>query len=120
VGVYFDADISGAGVDDLVGGTQLYYAVLHFSAVGGQVRELEAAAPDHILRAGWVSFGDRLSVIGATARDYWRAVWWLDFVDSFWTPVPTGVGGGTAVLIASRVRWYLAPGCEAHLYVYGA
>lgn len=116
-GAVYDADISGDGDDDLAG-SAVIYAICHMGTIGGGVRELETGSPDHILRAGWISFGDVLSAIGATPRSYWRSVWWLDFVDSMYTPDPSTAGGPTT-LVATRVRWHLPPGGAAHLYVFG-
>lgn len=120
MGVYFDADIAGDGRADLVGGNLILYALVHGTARGAGVRELEVGSPDHVLRAGWVSFGDHLSVIGGVDRDYWRAVWWLDFDDAMYTPDPSSSGGAPFALFATRVRWHLPVGSAAHLYVFGA
>lgn len=115
--VAYDADIADQGVDNLAA-NQPVYAVLHITALGPAVRPLEAFAPDHFMRIGWLSFGDTLSVIGATARDYWREPIWIDVTDFFWTPIPSGIAGTPAILNASRVRWVLATGTTAHLYVF--
>jgi hypothetical protein len=116
----YDADIAGEGIDSL-SGSHIWYAVARIITVPPSARILEVASDGHILRAGWISFGDTLSVIGATSRDYWRSVWWLDFIDSLWTPVPsTGEGGGPLALAASRVQWSIPTGGLAHLYVFGA
>lgn len=101
-------------------GSEIFYAVCHFTSVGAPVRELEVGSPDHILRAGWVSFGDSLSVIGGSPISYWLPVWWLDFVSSFWTPNGSVVGTTPVGQNATLVRWHLQPGGSAELYVYGS
>jgi len=118
-GAIYSASIAGDGAASM-GGSAVWYAVCHMTAVAAGARELEVGSSDHLLRAGWVAFGDTLSVIGATARDYWRAVWWLDFVDSLYTPVPsTGEAGGPLGLVASRIRWHIPVGGAADIYVFG-
>lgn len=115
----YDADIAGDGSAVLTG-SNVFFLVCHLTATGGPVRELEQGSPDHILRAGWLSLGDQLNVIGGVDLEYWRAPIWLDFIDTLWTPVPSGIHAGAALtLLATRVRWHLAIGCAGHLYIFG-
>jgi len=115
--VAYDADIADQGSDNLAA-SNIAYAVLHLTAIGPAARPLEAFAPDHFMRIGWLSFGDTLSVIGATARDYWRSPIWVDVTDLLWTPNPSTGGGGALTLFATRVRWVFATGTTGHLYVF--
>jgi hypothetical protein len=118
-GSIYDAGISGDGSDSLTG-SQLWYAICRLDPVGGGVRELETGSPDHVLRAGWVAFGDPISAIGGVSRVYWRAVWWLDFVESMFTPEPsTDVFNNPLTMACSKVRWHIPVGGSAHLYVFG-
>lgn len=109
--------ISGDGVDSL-SGSEVYFAIVHIGTMPHGIRELESANPDHILRAGWVSFGASLASIGGINRDYWREVWFLDFVDSMFTPSPSTFTGPTS-LTSDRIRWHIGPGGSANLYVFG-
>lgn len=117
--VLFDADISGAGVADLVGGTNVQFFLAHLTSLGGEVRHLEALADDHILRAGFVAFGRTLSLIGGVNRDYWHPPIWLDWTDARWIPQPNVNSTTVLQIVATRVRWYLTPGTAGHLYVQG-
>lgn len=115
----FETDISGDGSAAL-GFGNVIYAVCHLSSVGGPVRELEQGSPDHILRAGWFAFGDTLNVIGGVNLEYWRAPIWLDFVNTLFTPLPSGIHAGAALVeLGTIVRWHVAIGCAGHLYVFG-
>jgi hypothetical protein len=118
-GTIYDAAIAGDGIGSLAGSEYLY-AVCRITAVPFGTRELEVGSSDHILRAGWISFGDSLGVIGGVTLDYWREVWWLDFITTLHTPRPSGVFGGAPLSeVASRVRWHIPPGGAAWLYVFG-
>jgi hypothetical protein len=118
MGVLLDRDISGAGTDSLAG-LNVWYAVHHFFTLGLEVRDLDGTVDDYFLRAGWVSFGDSLSVIGGVALDYWRTPVHLNFHEQLITPIPTDDGSSVFVMRASRIRWFLSPGCTGHIYVYG-
>ena len=115
----YDADISGAGVDALVSG-HLYIAACFIDTLGAGTRPLEPASDGHVLRAGWVSFGASLAVVGGVTRNYWRAPWYLDWHASMFTPDPSNdLGLGALSLACDQVQWYLPPGGHAHLWVYG-
>jgi hypothetical protein len=116
---YFDADIAGDG-DAALASNQVIYFVAHLAVLDPLVRHLEPSASDHVLRAGWISFGDTLSVIGGSPFLYWRAPIWLDFERELWTPDPSTTGGSAAELFATRVRWHLQGVTSGHLYVFGA
>jgi hypothetical protein len=115
--VAFDADVADQG-EAALAANNIAYAVLHLDTVGPAARPLEAYAPDHYMRIGWLSFGDTLSVIGATARHYWRAPLWVDVTDLLWTPDPSSYPLGALTLFATRVRWVFATGTSGHLYVF--
>lgn len=118
--VLYDADIAGAGVDSLVSG-HVWVAACFVDTPGSGYRPVEPTSDGHILRAGWVSFGSTLAVIGGVTRNYWRAVWWLDFLASLYSPDPSTDSSGAALALASdRVQWYLPPGGHAHLWVLGS
>jgi hypothetical protein len=118
--VYFDADISGAGVGDLVGGNSVQFFLVHLTAFGPGVRHPEGLTDDQLLRAGFIAFGRSLSLIGGVTRDYWHPPIWLDWEDTRWVPQPNQNSAGVLQVVATRVRWRLSPGTEGHLYVNGA
>jgi hypothetical protein len=115
---YFDADISGDASSALAS-NQLVYLVCHNITPSPGQRELEVGSPDHVLRAGWLAFGDTLNVIGGINRAYWRQPIFLDFEDMLWTPDPSGQPGTPFELQATLVRWHIPPGGLYHLYVFG-
>lgn len=115
---YLDRDISGDGQDSLTG-SNVIYAVIHVTALGSEARVLTPSVPDAVARFGWFSWGDNVPVIGG-ARDYWREVEWINFLDLLWTPTPSSVGGGPTGLTATLFRWHLSIGAEAHVYVFGS
>lgn len=117
--VYVDRDISGNGVEVWSGpNNQVIFATWSFSAVGVGPRSPDPTNPDRLLRAGWFAFGDAIGVISG-AGDAWLPPIWMDFEDGFWTPSPAGDQTHAFVQVASRVRWALAPGCTARLYIFG-
>lgn len=117
--VMYDADIAGDGTDALISG-HIYIAACFIDTPGAGTRPLEVGSDGHVLRAGWISFGASLAIIGGVTRSYWRQVWWLDFLASMWTPDPSNdLGLGTLSLAADQVQWHLPPGGHAHLWVYG-
>lgn len=79
----------------------------------------DASAPDHVLRAGWLSLGDSLVLPSSSAEDYWRLPIFLDFERLFWTPTPTGGPGVPFTVIASLIRVHMAVGVSGRLYVFG-
>lgn len=117
--VLFDNDISGDGISDLVGSNHVLFWECHLTALGGDVRELEVTAPDHILRAGWVSLGDRFTIGTGPFLDRWRQPVQLNFLETLWTPIPSDSPGGSLSVLATRVRWHLSPGTLGHLFVFG-
>lgn len=117
--VYYDADISDSGAADLVGGSSVLYAAIHLTALGPLVTVPWAGETDHILRAGFVTLGDHFDIGDGDSHDWWRAPIWLDFVDTLWTPLPSGDSGGGLVVQATRVRWSLSPSTTGHLHIFG-
>lgn len=117
---YFDADISGSGQSALVS-NNVIYLVCRLTTLDRSVRILDPIPPaDHILRAGWLSLGDVLNVIGGVNVDYWREPIFLDFETTLWTPIASGGGGGPFTLQATLVRWSLAGSTSGHLYIFGS
>lgn len=115
---YFDADISGDGSSALLS-NQVVYMVVHMITPSAGVRELESGSPDHVLRAGWVAFGDTLNVIGGVSRAYWRPPIFLDFNDLLWTPIPSAQPGTAFEMQATLLRWHIPVSGLYHAYVFG-
>lgn len=107
-------------MDNLTGGTSVQFFLCHLTSIGGLVRPLDELPDDRIVRAGWITFGRTLNLIGATSRDYWHPPIFLHFADQRWVPDPNQSNTQILTLVATRVRWYLSPGTEGHLLVVGA
>jgi len=116
---YFDADISGAGQADLVGGNSVQFFLCHLTATGPGVRRVIDATDDQLLRAGYIAFGRTLTLIGGVSRDYWHAPIYLDWDNQRWIPEPNQNSAGVLNIVATRVRWRLSPGTTGHLLVVG-
>lgn len=115
----FEDDVFGSGHASLSGSSSVIFVAAHVLVVPWEARPLEVDDPDHYLRMGWFSLGDHFSVPGdATVRDWWRAPVWLDFLDSLWTPIPSG-GAATTTVQATQIRWSIGNPGVVHLYVFG-
>jgi len=117
--IYVDQTLSGDAVLNLVGGNQVLFVACRLTVVPFNVSHPDASAPDHILRAGWLSLGDSLVLPGSSAEDFWRLPIFVDFQNTFWTPIPTTVGGTPQVVIASLIRVHFAIGVTGRVYVFG-
>lgn len=118
VAVYLDRAIADDGEDSFPS-NQLIYALIQLSGLGGDVRPVDVGS-GHIIRAGWIAFGDVFSAIDELETTYWREPVFLNFNRVLWTPNPSTSGGGPLTLIATRVKWHLGVGTVGHLYVFGA
>jgi hypothetical protein len=120
MGVYIDQVVTGDVVVPCVGGNEVLLVCCRLTGIPPNVvSHPDATAPDHLLRAGWLSLGDTFSLPGDTPREYWRYPIYLDFETLFWTPVPTDSAAGPFRCIASLVRVHMAPGVAGQLYVFG-
>lgn len=117
--VYLDQAVSGDQIWNLTGGNQVLFLACALDPLPSSVSHPDAGAPDHVLRAGWLSLGDSLVLPGSSAEDYWRLPIFLDFERLFWTPIPSTVGGTPEVAIASLIRVHMAVGVSGRLYVFG-
>lgn len=111
----FEDDISGRDMATF-DATELQYFLCTITTVGGVARQ-RGADPDYFLRFGWLSFGYRGDEIAETMEDYWRPPMFLDFIHNFWTPLPQTTAHQSNGWYASRVRWSLSDGTEAHLVI---
>lgn len=116
----YDADISGTGAADLVGGTNVSFFLLHLTSLGGLVRRIEDYPDDRLLRAGAIAFGRTLTLIGGVSRDYWQPPIFIDWEDFRWIPQPNQNNSVIMQIVATRVRWVLSTGVAGHLYVNGS
>lgn len=117
--LYFDASVSGSGVADLVGGQDVEFVSVDITTLGPLSTVIEAGNPDHLLRMGWFSIGDHFDV-GFGDVDHWREIVWVNFEQTLWTPLPTGIVGGSSLsVLARRVRWWFNAGTIAWLRVFG-
>lgn len=115
---YLSRTIAGDGTD-LLTGTQVVYMVWRLSTIDPMVREADPSNPDHVLRAGWLSFGDSLDPFSLGAQDYWQAPIFLNFTLGLWVPDPSHFGGGVMDHFASRIRWHLNGSTAGNLFVFG-
>jgi hypothetical protein len=113
-----DQDIAGDGIVTFAVTADVLFMLCRLDTLGPDVRELEASAPDHVLRAGWLTLGDQVTAFGET-HNYWRKPIFLDFATTLWTTEPSRVGATDGTLLASRIRWHLSVGTHGHLYVFG-
>ena len=119
--VFANQAIADVGEVNFGGGQQIQFALVHVTDVGFEARPIEAGSPDHMLRIGWLSFGNDTDLIDATSRTYWTQPKWIDFVNWQWHPEPTRDPGTTDLTVwASRIRWQLYSGVQAWLFVVGA
>jgi hypothetical protein len=116
--VYLDRSIAGDGVDILTG-SQIIYMVVSLSTIDPLVRVLEPSAPDHFLRAGWISFGDSLTLFGGGPLFYWEQPIYLDFAQTLWTPDPASAPGGVTTGFGTRIRWHLNGVTAGDVHVFG-
>lgn len=111
----FDDDVSGSGSASWATAGILYVSV-DITTLGPIPRVIDD--DDHFLRAGWFALGDQFD-IGLGTFEYWDAPVHVDFEHYRWVPNPTGdVNGLLFTQLASRIRWYFAPGVAAHLHVF--
>jgi len=115
--VLYDADIAGDGVD-LMAGSSVIYMVWYLNVLDPEVRQVHPSVPEYILRAGFISFGDSLAVIGGS-NFYWQPPIWLDWIRGMWTPTPNTVGGGPTEQYGPRIRWHLNGTTAGHVYIFG-
>ena len=95
------------------------FMFIHLTHLGPETTIIDLAEPDHILRAGFISFGYDFDIGDGVTRTFWRAPIWLDWIDTEWTPLPqASPTGDSFVFFASRVRWSLSFNTTGHLYVY--
>jgi len=88
---------------------------VHVTVLPAQVLmgDLEA---DSLFKAGWVCLGNNQTLpVDAVARDYWYDRQWVNWENWGWhmTQLASGVW-------ANRVRWRLAPGVSARIFVASA
>jgi hypothetical protein len=113
-----DTDISGQGTYDVGSSAQMLFFEVHLDTLGPLVRIPELSDPDHLLRAGFITWGDINNAIGGVDRIYWKPPLWLDFVDQLYTPTGDNVAGQPITFIAHWFRWSLGPGTSGHIYGY--
>lgn len=113
----FDSDITGSGMADFGSSTTVNYALVHLTALGGFVREVDLADTDHVLRAGWFCFAHKEILDDLSERFYWDAPIFIDFVNFRWHTNPAVMASQDGFFYAAAVRWHLSAGTEGHLLV---
>lgn len=116
--VVIDRDIVGSGSDSMpLGQNRFIVAVLTIDVVGPDVRPLEMADPDHLLRLGWLALGVLYTPLDGIEREFWNPPQWINFVNSRFGPSPGAMGTLFAVDFVGLVRWSLSYGTQGHLTV---
>lgn len=114
----FDADISGTN-EASFDATVIRYWLFYATSTGGSVRSLEAAAPDHILRFGWVALGASAVGPDTVTRHFWQRPVHIDFLTFEWMPEATSTATPPDRGVWSdRVRWSFALGCAGRLQLW--
>jgi hypothetical protein len=116
--VAVDTDISGQGTVDVGSSANMIFWECHLDAIGALVRIPELTDIDHVLRAGFITWGDHNTGIGGVDRIYWRQPYWLSFVDELYTANGDTNNGLFTTFSAHYFRWSLSPGTSGHLYGY--
>jgi hypothetical protein len=99
--------------------TVVRYALFRSTAVGGSVRELESADPDHVLRYGWFAFGADSQAQDGTIYRYWQDPIFINFLNYEWLPESATTGTPPDLgRWALAVRWSLALGCAGVLQLW--
>lgn len=113
-----DEIVSGMG-EFTIPDSQITFMMVRVLETGNEVHRLTPAADlDRYARLGFVSFGEYWNPNDDGARVFWRAPIWIEFLDFEWAPTPAYFGGDLTIW-AQRVRYSMAPGAEAHIWVYG-
>jgi len=115
---YIDRTIAGDGVD-ILAGSQIVYAAISLTTFDPMIRVVDPANPDYFLRAGWIAFGDSLTLFGAGPLFFWQRPIFLDFAQTLWTPDPASVPGGVATGFGTRIRWHLTGITAGQVHVFG-
>lgn len=113
-----DIDISGQGTYDVGSAANMLFWECYLDTLGPLVRVPELTDPDHILRAGFITWGDNNSVIGGVDRIYWKPPHWLSFQAEIYTTGIDDLGGTPSTFVAHYFRWSLSPGTSGHIYGY--
>lgn len=120
MGVYFNSVVSGEGDANTASPYHVWFVAADVVTIGPGVGQMGRDVAGHISAAGWFSLGDAFD-IGEGSFDRWRDPIWFNFEHTLWTPVPsTDNSGNPLAIVAPRIRYWVSPGTEVRLYVYGA
>ncbi len=118
--VLFDGVISGEGSNDWPGaGTQVLYVAFDCTTLPDRAAPNQYGVADQWGRIGWWSFGDSID-IGDGTFEFWSDLHWWNFERNLYIPSPTTSTTGLVFAdLATRIRWFVFPGGEGHLHVFG-
>ncbi len=116
--IYYDSDVSGSGSATLSGSQIIFVSADIVTPSPAGTRLVDA---DEWLRQGWWVLGDSFD-IGLGTFEYWHEKHFLNFDHNVYSPDPSTDNGTTSflTLVATRIRWQIAPFGLAHLHVLGA
>lgn len=116
--IYYDSDVSGSG-SAILGGSQIIFVSADIVTPSPAGTRLVDA--DEWLRQGWWVLGDSFDV-GLGTFEYWHEKHFLNFDHNVYSPDPSTDNGTSSflTLVATRIRWQIAPFGLAHLHVLGA
>lgn len=115
----FDYPLTGAGQADFGEVLGVIYMAVHIETQGPLVHEVDTPS-GYLYRVGWVSLGDQFDYGDGTVRWYWNEPERITFPDWRWSPFPSSVfAGGTNILAAHGVRWFVTEGTVGNLHVFG-
>jgi hypothetical protein len=103
-------DISGEGSAALDSAGYVDHVTIHLTDLGLLPSTYGAVAPLKVFRAGWWAFGATFQEDDAVDRFYCGRIMWIDFVDQVFNGEPLN-------RYWDSVRWNLATGVAAHIFV---
>lgn len=117
--VLVDEIVSDEGSASWSGTAEVLFVAFDCTTIPNRAAPNPYGVADQITRIGWFALGDEFD-IGDGTFEFWRDVNYFNFTRTLWTPDPSGIAGGSGLVItASRIRWFIFPGGEGHLYVFG-
>jgi hypothetical protein len=111
VATLHNAVVSGGGSASFASGFVVDVHV-HVTVIPNQWKMLDSET-DSLFKAGWVCLGNNYTVpVDGVARSYWYDRRWVNWIDWSMDFIQTPSG-----IWANRIRWRLASGVSARIFV---